>query len=91
MADKIWPKDRLGNEIKTGKLVLLKLPEAEAMFYVMDVKPATILQGGDGPIPVGGEIMLVWKVPLPFQPDQSQLMKAMVLEQPKQEDHPGLQ
>jgi hypothetical protein len=86
MADKIWPTDKLGNPIREGKLVRLDLPEPAGFFYVMGVTPATILQSGDGPYPVNGEIEMVLKFKMPFSPERCELMKAVVVEQPKVDD-----
>ena len=85
-TQKIWPRDKLGNEIKEGKMLLLKLPEAEAMFYVMKVEPASFIHSTEGPVPVAGEIELVLKFQMPFAPDQAQLHRSVVVEQSKQEE-----
>lgn len=92
MADKIYPKDGLGNEIRVGKLIRLELPEAAGLFYVMSVNPATVIHDSDNStIPVNGEIEIAMKMRLPFHPGQNSLQKALVVEQPKQEEHSGLQ
>ena len=91
LDNKVWPKDKLGNEIREGKMILLDLQEPRAFFYVMGVTPASVIHGADGPIPVGGEIEVVLKFKLPFQPDMNQLHRAVVVEQPKQEDRVSLQ
>jgi hypothetical protein len=83
MADKVWPKDRLGNDIKTGKMVVLQLPDPFAVFFVAEVKPATVLQGTEGSIPVNGEITFVWKMQIPFPPDGPVCMRAIVAETPE--------
>lgn len=93
MADpnKVWPRDKLGNEIREGKLIRLELPEAAGFFYVVTVSPATYLHGAEGRIPVNGDVECVLRFKMPYGPDGNMLMKAVVVEQPKQEDHPGLQ
>lgn len=85
MSERIWPTDKLGNQIKEGKMVLLELPKAEGFFYVMSVTPATILHGTDGAYPVSGDVELALKFKLPFSAEQCQLHKAVVVEQPKQD------
>ena len=85
MSEKVWPVDKLGNEIREGKLLLLKMDEPSAIFYVMSVSPASVLHGGDGPYPVSGEVELVLKFKIPYQPDHRQLFKAIVVETPEPE------
>lgn len=91
MANQVWPKDALGNDIRIGKLIRLELSEAAGMFYVMGVTPATLIHDGEGgAMPVNGELELVLKFKMPFSPDRNQLHKALVIEQPKEEDSPGV-
>jgi hypothetical protein len=92
MADKIWPIDKLGNPIKEGELIHLKLEESAALFYVMKVEGASVLNGGsEGNFPVNGSITLVLKFNVPFAPDHNQMFKAMVVKQPKSEENIGIQ
>jgi hypothetical protein len=86
MADNVWPIDKIGNQIREGRLLIVKMEEAEAMFYVDKVTPAKFLQQpGAAPIPVTGEIELVLKMKLPFAPDRRQMGRAVVIEQPDPE------
>lgn len=83
MAQQVWPSDELGNEIRIGKLMRMGLPEAAGMFYVMGVRPASvILDGEGGKIPVNGEIEVAMKFKIPFAPDRAQMSKVLVIEQP---------
>jgi hypothetical protein len=86
MAEKVWPKDVLGNTIREGKLVRLKLDEAAAMFFVNKVEPATFLHTPEGVMPCNGSIDFVLQFHIPFAPDQNQMFKALVVEQPKPEN-----
>jgi hypothetical protein len=89
MADdprEVWPIDKIGNQIRTGRVIVLKLEEAEAMFFVDKVTPAKfLLQGNGDPIPVAGEIELVLRMKLPYAPDRRVMGRAVVTERPDPE------
>jgi hypothetical protein len=92
MAEKIWPIDKLGNEIREGDLIHLRLDDPSALFYVMKVEGASVLHGGEqGNFPGNGSVTLVLKFDVPFPPDQRQMFKAMVVKQPKPQERPGIQ
>ncbi len=79
----VWPIDKIGNQIREGRVIVLKLEEAEAMFYVDKVVPAKFLHQGNGaPIPVAGEIELLLRMKLPFAPDRRVMGKAVVTQKP---------
>lgn len=82
-TSKVFPKDKLGNPIKQGDLILLKLPDPEALFYVMGVSPASVIHDASGPVPVSGELEVVLKFKMQFGPDQNALHKAIVVKQPE--------
>jgi hypothetical protein len=83
MSEKVWPIDQLGNEIRQGDLLYLRLDEPGAHFYVMEVQPASIIHDAGGPIPVSGEMTLVLKIKLPFTHDTKQLRRGLVLKTPE--------
>jgi hypothetical protein len=92
MTAKVWPIDKLSNEIREGDLVQLKLDEPYALFYISRVEGASVINGGpEGNFPVNGQIELVLKFAIPFAPDQRQMYKALVVKQPKLEDRTGIQ
>lgn len=83
MPTDIYPIDKIGNPIREGRLLILKLEDPDAMFFVDKVTPAKFLhQPGAAPIPVTGEIELVLRMKLPFGPDRRQMGRAIVIEQP---------
>jgi hypothetical protein len=83
MSEQAWPIDKIGNQIREGRLVIVKWDEPDAMFYVDKVNPASFLHSPGGTvIPVNGEIELVLKIKLPFAPDARQMGRAIVVEQP---------
>jgi hypothetical protein len=82
----VWPIDKIGNQIREGRVIVLKLEEAEAMFFVDKVTPAKFLhQPGAQPIPVAGEIELLLRMKLPFAPDRRVMGKAIVTQKPDPE------
>jgi hypothetical protein len=84
-TDKVWPKDKLGNRLVQGRLIIMKLDDPDAMFYVDKVTPASFLHSPEGPMPINGEIELVLRIKLPFTPERNQLHRAIVVEQPDPE------
>lgn len=82
-TDKVWPVDKIGNPIKAGEMLHMKLEEAAAMFYVMSVEPASMLHTPDGPVPVNGSIEFVLKFKVPFSPESNIMGKALVVKQPE--------
>lgn len=34
MSDKVYPIDKIGNQLREGRLVILKLEDPDAMFYI---------------------------------------------------------
>ena len=84
-TEKIWPKDKIGNQLREGRLLILKMDDPDAMFYVDKVTPASFLHSADGPIPINGEIELILRIKLPFTPERNQLHRAIVVEQPDPE------
>ena len=92
MSAKIWPLDKLGNEIREGDMVQLKLDDPYALFYILKVEGASVINGGpEGNFPVNGQIELVLKFSIPFAPDNRQMYKAIVVKHPKLEDRPGIE
>lgn len=69
MPASVWPIDRLGNDIKKGALVHLRLDDPSILCRVLAVEPAGMISspsGGD--MALQGQLRLVAEVTLQFAP-----------------------
>jgi hypothetical protein len=70
VADRSYPRDSLGNEIRKGDLVRVALLRPGLVFQVVDVEPAgqILSPGHDQPIALQGVIRLQALLTVPFAP-----------------------
>lgn len=81
MPERSWPKDAMGNELKKGTLVLLKIPEQSVTCRVVDVLQAGIMHGPDGaPVSLEGHVSFLMRIT--YAPDQN-LPMALCLKEPE--------
>jgi hypothetical protein len=67
--DKSYPVDAIGNPIRKGDLLQVKLTDDHIIFSVADIEAAGTLAGPDGqPLALNGKIVLQAIIPVPFEP-----------------------
>lgn len=75
-----WPVDALGNEIRKGALVHIKIPEGAIICRVADVVQAGVLHDADGkPMQLDGSVTFVVRIPYPVG---GGLPQTLVLKEP---------
>lgn len=83
--EKVWPVDKLGNELREGDLVHLTRDQmVEPLFAVLKVDPATKLITADGEMPVNGTVRFGLFFEVPYMPANPQFLKAIVVKQPEE-------
>jgi hypothetical protein len=81
MADKYYPQDAIGNQIKVGDVVHVNLPNPYLLMKVVELNPALGLNGGEMVTP--GRIILQGGLPVNFAPGEP-LTALCVLKTPDQ-------
>lgn len=84
MASNSYPLDELGNKLKVGDMVLYKLPDASALFRVVDVQPASVLQApGGGVLPTRGTVTLQAVIQIGYQMDEPRIGRTIAVRTPE--------
>lgn len=84
MSSNSYPLDELGNKLKVGDMVMYKLADASALFRVVDVSPASILQApGGGMLPTQGAITLQMTIQIGYQMDEPHIVRAIAIRIPE--------
>lgn len=85
MGSNSYPLDELGNKLKAGDMVLYKLPDASALFRVIDVQPASVLQApGGGVLPTQGTITLQAVIQIAYAMDTPNIARTIAVRLPEQ-------
>jgi len=77
------PSDGIGNPIRKGSLVHVKLTSDHLLFQVLEIRPAQSTEPGNGSnAAVSGEMLLQAIVPVGFAPDTI-MQNMLVVKDPK--------
>lgn len=84
MANNSYPMDELGNKLKVGDTLLYRLPDASALFQVVAVTPASLLQApGGGVLPTQGTITLQAVIHIGYQVDEPRIGRTIAVRTPE--------
>jgi hypothetical protein len=83
-----WPTDALGNELRKGTLVVLKIPEQMLTCRVMDVIAAGIMHDPENkPMALEGSVTFIVRIGYPVG---GNIPMALVLKEPETQAAPKL-
>jgi hypothetical protein len=69
MADRTYPHDACGNELRKGDLLRVTLQSPALNFRVVQVSPAGVIDTPKGGLPLRGSMVLVATMPVEFDAD----------------------
>jgi hypothetical protein len=69
MAERSYPRDAMGNELKRGDLVRVQLQSPALNFRLVQVDPAGVIAAPGGGMPLRGSMVLVATMPVEFDAD----------------------
>ena len=69
MAERCWPRDAMGNELRKGDLVRITLQSSALNFRLVQVQPAGVIESPGGGMPLRGSMVLVATMPVEFDAD----------------------
>lgn len=64
MPERSWPKDAIGNDLRKGQLVVVRLPADGTICRIVDVVQAGVMHGPDDkPIALQGSVSFLVQIP----------------------------
>jgi hypothetical protein len=82
MSERYWPKDALGNDVRKGQLVSLRIPEQVLVCRVADVIEAGFSGEDKERIELQGALNLV--VQIPYTPNRAVVGQVLCLKEPEE-------
>lgn len=83
MSERYWPKDAIGNEIRKGQLVTLRIPEQVLVCRVADVIEAGFTGEDKERMELQGAITLM--VQIPYTPSRPSVGQILSLKEPEEQ------
>lgn len=85
MSERYWPKDAIGNDMRKGQLVSLRIPETVVICRVIDVIEAGFTGEDKDRIELPGTLNLLLQVP--YRATQLSVPQCLALKEPEERIH----
>lgn len=83
MSERYWPKDALGNDLRKGQLVSLRIPETVIICRVLDVVEAGFSGEDKDRLELQGTLSLL--IQLPYRPQQLAVPQCLAVKEPEEQ------